>query len=530
MPLIINKRTIEKINGPFNLTLLRPIENSEIFSNYFMLFGDIHSTEGYEDIDSKMRNTLEFYPIFINELNEFGAKNTVEFYIEDFFNNKSELSLYILQDVMNDIRRDPKNANHYIIEFKNEVDRIQGEYIHKDPRIATKIKESYRIALINLKTYLNKSQLEFLLKIDNAKPNTRSSNLLEMTKIYLDCFLKEKTCKLKNIKWQYSDIRKSLSYYLSKKQTQHIYSYEGLSTFSSIISKTFISIRTYSNITEFTDENIKKINDDIFDESTMLESGIYNSVNKDEFIKSLYDFTIIMLTDENKFSEGILNSYKIKKQYDKLSPASKLIFTKESLIELIRFINMNIYIRYSVEVTNRFVEILQKIKNYLYDYSSDELIKNDILNWLNLPENIAYFNDEDNLKNFQDICIMSVNSLFDFYFILRSYTSVRPMRNNKKLVSSYSGIAHGDATVHYLTNIVKTHTIDFKKDDGETRRLISFDREINLDLFFNSEDIDFLYETAFGTRRSRHSRHSRHSRRSIRPRRNSQIRLTQRRY
>lgn len=491
MPLILDEYSIENINGPVSLRLLRPIDNGDK-QNYYMIFGDIHTTSGYQDIDRKVdKKSVEMYPEFLIMLNMFAAKTTTEFYSEWFFDNMDSLPKF--DEIMENIRMDPKNKK---IIFKDFEEWVNDEYSNN--RINASQYQMYRITMMELKN---------LLGLNNSKYNTSQlSNLIELQRVYKNCFDKKPLCKLKNIKWQYGDIRKSYSYYfendkknLKKFEIEHLYSYESLAYFSDIITSTAISEHWKLQI-PFTKENIDNFYNGI-EEFMSIKHPIIGK-RYDIMISHLFDFIIVMLSDDNKYIDGILNSYKIKKQYDKLNEFQKTIFTKDSFIQWLQYYKQKIfystYVNSTLEDIIKFSEVLKLLKEYIF--SKNETEKDELLLLLNTPENISILSEE-NLEKFNSICFMMPNILFDMYFLLRSYSSIIAP---KKLIVGYFGANHEDAISHYLMNIVSTHVSDMYNENFlGPRRMIDINESVNLNAFFHPEDSDVLHEFIFEKRRSK---------------------------
>lgn len=507
MPIRINGRVIEQINGPYSLTMLRPIENDNIYNNYFMLFGDCHSNENYQPINKYNERAIELYPEFINELNIFAKNNTTEFYIEKFFEESNFINFknkddayFVFSDILTKIRNDPHNIQHYLNEYDDIIQKLNA---------SDKLR-------YDLEFY--KKNLYYFLNIPTGHKNIlpQKSNMIEIIHVYKNCFLHDNSCKFKNIKWHYADLRVSYSYYFKNKKNQIIQStqsYEALSMFREVFTKTlmtFINFQSYKsnkddvNELYFSDKNILTFYEEFKDTAYNISAFDYSQ--SDIFFDLIHNYIINMLTNDDAYAEGILNSYKIKKRYDNLSVEGKQLFTKESLIELIKYIKSKIYTEfYDITI---FVEFIKKIKSYLFDLLN-ELEKLNILNWLNSTEVLNFLTIE-NIEKINNICIVSSNVILDFYFILRSYTSIIPKKNNQKLITSYFGSNHVDAIAHYFTNIVKTHTIMFDKSN-KIRRIIHIDTDINLDLIFNSTDIQILSKILFsnsGKTRSKKNRNN----------------------
>jgi len=299
-----------------------------------------------------------------------------------------------------------------------------------------------------LEHFLSSVDLEkeyaFAKKIRTRGLKESMSNMTNLVKIMYSCFIqrfKQEHCSYKNIYWQYSDIRQSLGNYRNNYiPNQFEYYIE--------VAKEILETLCESKKNGLKKITIQFIFNDIFENLKK---------NKDDVVDfdGVFYYLQLLLTDIDEYTNQLFMSRTIKKQFDKLSPQKKRIFSLESFQEHFRhwykfyesFYKKIHNIRNTREVYSKFIHLITLMVNDKEIERPDEII--------------AAFNEltSDELEYLHIFTLAIASISVDMYFILRSSKPVV----NKNLVIGYFGESHVRSITHYYVNIIKTHKIDYKK-------------------------------------------------------------------
>lgn len=125
MPLILDSKNIQFINGPITCGFLQQNHlNPSLNNNYLIFFGDEHNMNNYEPCYNDI-NCSELQTDFIDALNTFASTTRTDFYVEDFMRlarknvlshadfsttdyNEHKKYLELDQDIYKNLRTDPR--------------------------------------------------------------------------------------------------------------------------------------------------------------------------------------------------------------------------------------------------------------------------------------------------------------------------------------------------------------------------------------------------------------------------------------
>jgi hypothetical protein len=422
MPLILGKNRIQQIKGPYYLSVLKPINQGITM----LLFGETHTNEYYTPCDSR-DGCISMVKEFVPMLNEFAATYPTELYTEAFFTNYE-----------NDIK------TPYSKDYENYLD--------------SKIKK--------LKTR-KRSQSMF-------EPN---SIMDEFNQLYFFCFnpIYKHKCEYKNISWNYSDVRDTNMYgfdTLSKVTEEYVSMIDAFKVIQ-CVSKRPTSIYDETTIPSVIDKDVLvHIKDSIEHEM----SRKYN--NRDAFNLSDYLNRLRLILDPAFFIDQLLQTPRIKSQYDKMSAELKLIFTPESFIELAKewgkYLDTN---EFKDEYISNYSTLLELLSSFYISKTEDEMdsIAFDINSHLEKYDESEFF-------FIRHAVVAYTGCALDIYFILRS----NKREKSNKLVVGYFGSNHSKHISTYFTHIIKTHTV-LSITEGEG--FIDLPDEIDLSYLTNTLSI-----------------------------------------
>lgn len=281
-------------------------------------------------------------------------------------------------------------------------------------------------------------------RLKNGGPKNSRSNMTNLAKIMYSCFIqrfKPEHCPYKNIYWQYSDVRQSFENYRNNYiPNQFEYYIE--------ISKEFLTTLNDAKKDVFNKGVIQFIFNDMFDNHKKKGVDVIH-------FDGLFHYLQLILTDKDEYTNQLFMSRTIKKQFDKLTPQKKQMFSLASFQE---------HFRYWYKFYESFYKKIHNVRNtretHLKFIRLITLMHND--KELERPDEIiAAFNEltSDEIEYLHIFTLALASISVDMYFILRSSKPIV----NKNLVIGYFGESHIRSIVHYYVNIVKTHKIDYKK-------------------------------------------------------------------
>jgi hypothetical protein len=284
----------------------------------------------------------------------------------------------------------------------------------------------------------------FAKKIKNRDQKSKRSNMINLAKTMYECFIqrfKEEHCPYKNIYWQYSDVRKTFSNYRNTHAPNQFEHYIE-------VAKEFLDVLRDCKKNGFNKDAIKYLLNDLF--QMRRKSGV-DIVNFDGLVQYLQ----LIFTDIDEYTNQLFMSRTIKKQYDKLSPSKKRVFSLKSFQEHFEhwyklyesFYKKQYNIRNTREIYLKFLHLISLMIRDKEVERPDEMIA-------------AFDEITANEINYVNIFTLAVGSIsVDMYFILRSSKPTV----NQNLVIGYFGESHVRSIVHYYVNVLKTHKINYKK-------------------------------------------------------------------
>ena len=177
-----------------------------------------------------------------------------------------------------------------------------------------------------------------------------------------------------------------------------------------------------------------------------------------------------IINDRSKFITAILHDEVIQKQFRKMNPITKMLFSETNILKF-----LNLYEKYyddkykSTDIYETYNHIADSILEYK---SASRERKEKIVEYLNSIQ----LNTEQ-IGDFYNVIGMGSVFVLDIYFLMRIFKQ-DPIVNNK-IVVGYFGADHCNFTSDFLVNILKTHTLDYK-DNGSQRNYIQIDKSMFL--------------------------------------------------
>ena len=465
MPLIIDNKSIERLNGPINIFILKPKDIfKSINQNYLILLGEEHNLKNYQQCFNDV-NCSEVQTDFIKILNKFATTTRTDFYIESFSSiKKKDLSLWDPMNIDNKVKSDIRKR--YIDSYEN-VQKIYYN-LYNDPELRTLSKDDEK-AKKKIKEY------EELIEKNPAR-SRQPSIIHNIEFLYKSCFItkiKDQLCEYKNIKWHFSDARKYRSY----------------SGESYNINNITEVLKDFSNfLLDYFDEN----NENIITEQELIEL----IENIGEHFESNTDVTTslknikTMLTRIDLFIKELLDTRVFKKQLDKMDEYSKSIFTIDSFIQYIGMLKSRFFA--GIDFDNLLI-ILELLIEY-YEVCPEGNCENE-----SKERSIIIIERLNKIKLNKELLLQYSyyaqglgNAILDIYFILRIH-KIDEGKINKKLVVSFFGAIHSETINYYFTEIVKTHDLIYFSENNENKYVTITD-EINLNEFM--EHIPIIRDTS----------------------------------
>lgn len=327
-----------------------------------------------------------------------------------------------------------------------------------------KIKENKSIAMYNEKT--KKAFIDTLSDGDSALQKYATAEQLTESdmkpikhigyKTYSDmqllkssnssCFLKLDACRYKNLKWHYGDLRQRLATYSG-------YDHCNLNYFLGILDPFIKNLKEKSITIKIMDKLIQAIDESGEDVQQLFITDIKSIIN-----------------DRSKFITAILHDEVIQKQFRKMNPITKMLFSETNILKF-----LNLYETYydnkykSTDIYETYNNIADSILEYK---SASRERKEKIVEYLNSIQL-----NREQIGDFYGVIGQGSVFVLDIYFLMRIFKQ-DPIVNNK-IVVGYFGSNHCQFTSDFLVNILKTHTLDYK-DNGSQRNYIQIDKSMFL--------------------------------------------------
>lgn len=333
---------------------------------------------------------------FLFELNKLANIIRCDFYLEDW--NVKQNKLFATYK-----ERDKKA----FIERVSKYESTLQKYAIADPLTETDIK------YIRFHNYKNFSDMQ-LLKSSNSS-----------------CFFKIDPCRYKNLKWHYGDLRQRLD-------SDNGYDHCNLNYFLDVLNPFIDNLKKKSITTEIINELIENIDDSGKDVLQLFITDIKSIIN-----------------DRLKFITIILSDEVIQKQFNKMNPTTKMLFSETNMLNF-----LNLYENYydkkydSIDIYETYNHIADLILEYK---SASRERKEKIVEYLNS----IHLNTEQ-IGDFYGVIAIGSVFVLDTYFLMRIFKQ-DPIVNNK-IVVGYFGADHCDFTSDFLVNILKTHTLVYQDD------------------------------------------------------------------
>jgi len=439
MPLHIGADAYDEIRGPYELFLLRPIQEPDCT---FLLLGETHSAEHWmpcEDTPNCANIQLEF----VESLNKVAAHHPVDIFLESFFDHEKY--------------KQPELPSTESLQYMD--------------RQVNKLKEV---------THLRKKEKYNA----NTTPIHQDSPMLEMAELYKFCFLpstrKTERCLLPHLKWNYADARK-----------QNVLSYSSMSSCASVysdvirilhqyrrgsksgLSTTIMSLDyDFEDETDWVDDFYDGITEPILTRickranSWLVHNGKYKRIGKPprELFYTLLERLRSILADpkddayiDHLVTESLDNV--IYDQYKSLPPEMRTVLTHRSFVKIQQFYKNKFpdteeEIEYSIRVLDLLMEYCRILDDPAQQPRRAEIAR----------EFMTMEYADEQFKFIEQVFMYYTALSLDIYFILRSYNRVK----TSKVVVGYFGGAHISSLVNYFVNVVKTHRLEYKTE-GEGR-------------------------------------------------------------
>ena len=406
--MLLGKNRINEIKGPFRMDVLRSNDNP---GSTMILFGETHTLEHYSPCDTE--NCISMVTNFVPMLNDFAATYPTELYTEAFFPNLDSATI---------------------------ADNFQDAHINR------KIMQ-YKQYRIN----------------DQESYNHPKSIMNEFNGLYSYCFypVYKHKCEYKNISWNYADPRDTDIYGFDTLTQTHTSYISMIDSFNVIKKRGTVDnseiIESFSGIHDITTPILMQCKETFEIEMKNVYTTLFD-------LPDLFRKYIVVLNDVNRFVDELLRSPIIGHQYESLTPELKLIFTRESFIQLATKWKRNTV--YPENCKRVLTVLLEKLIEF---YESDDAIRKDeiaaIIN--------GYTYTELELSFIRNAPTAQLGCTLDIYFILRS--NKRGPQN--KLVVGYFGSNHYNEISYYFTDIIRTHRL-LARENGQGK--ITMSREIDL--------------------------------------------------
>jgi len=415
MPLHIGEDIYDEIRGPYTMTVLTPRNEPDVT---FLLLGEKHNYEDWEPCDAPRCANVQ--TDFIQSLDKLAKRYPVHLFLEAFFNDTDQMA-----------GLSEKEKIYYLYQGR-EVEEIVP-FSKKDKMMAWQL-EQYDIR----------------------------SPMVELTRIHQSCFYKNTRCPYPHIRWQYADARK-----------QNVLTHSSVSSMMPVYYETIAILHKYRlgrempefparllhYETEWEDDYQGGITVQLLDHlGKQANRYLMNNVPLMKTVKQpiphLFVEMLIILRDiitepDDVFIEKLFEEKSVlRDQYRSLPPDLRAMFDVQSCMQIQRHYKATFPDR---EEEHEYVaDLLTLLIDF---YQTDRKAE--------IAAEIERMNYAEEQHSFISSVFMYYTSIvLDLYFIFRSYNR----KKESKLVVGYFGNAHVDAQVHYLTNVVRTHTVSFHNE------------------------------------------------------------------
>ena len=415
MPLHIGEDIYDEIRGPYTMTVLTPRQEPDVT---FLLLGETHNFDDWEPCDGPRCANVQ--TDFIASLDKLAKRYPVHLFLEEFFNDTDQMT-----------GLSEKEKRYYLYQGR-EVEEI----VHlpkKDKMMAWQL-EHYDI----------------------------KSPMVELTRIHQSCFYKKTRCPYPNIRWQYADARK-----------QNVLTHSSVSSMMPVYYETIAILHKYRlgrempefpagllhYKTEWEDDYRGGITVKLLDHlgkqaNKYLMDNVPLMKKRDRpvphlFVEMLTILREIITEPDGAFVEKLFEEKSVlRDQYMSLPPDLRQLFDIPSCMQIQQHYKAKFP---DVEEEHEYVaDLLTLLIDF---YQTDRKAE--------IAATIERMNYAEDQHSFISKVFMYYTSIvLDLYFIFRAYNR----KKESKLVVGYFGNAHVDAQVHYLTNVVRTHTVSFHNE------------------------------------------------------------------
>jgi len=423
MPLYIGEDAYEEVRGPCTLTLLRPKHEPDVT---FLLLGETHDFDRWEPCTNAACANIQ--TDFVKSLDKFASRYPVTLFLEDFFDD---------------------------IDHQRELPERQKTFYR------------YRTIELEESVLFNKKDKLAAWQIAEYEIN---SPMVELSRLYTPCFYPELTCPYPHIKWQYADARK-----------QNKLTHSSVTSLIPVYNEMIAILYKYRlgrEVPEYP-ATLLRYKDSTWEYDFMggITSGVLTQLGKQAnvylmdnavlmkrerpvpnlFLEMLTILRDILVESDDAFAEKLFHQKGVvHDQYMSLPTELRSVFHKKSSIKLQQFYKQKFPDK---EEEHAYVVELLTLLIEFYHMEPENPRRKEIASQI---EGMNYSDDQHDFISRMFIYYTAI--VLDLYFILRSYNR----RKEQKLVVGYFGSAHVDAQIHYLTQVVKTHTIEFRSE-GEGR-------------------------------------------------------------
>jgi len=416
MPLHIGEDNYDEIRGPYTITVLTPREEPDVT---FLLLGEKHNFDDWEPCDGPRCANVQTN--FIQSLDKLAKRYPVYLFLEAFFNDTDQMAGL------------SETEQTYYLYQGIEVEEIVN-LPKKDKMMAWQL-EHYDI----------------------------KSPMVELTRIYQSCFYKKTRCPYPNIRWQYADARK-----------QNVLTHSSVSSMMPIYYEMIAILYKYrlgrempefpAGLLHYEDKTWEddyrggitvKLLDHLGKQANKYLMDNVPLMKKRErpvphlFVEMLTILRNIITEPDGAFVEKLFEEKSVlRDQLRSLPPDLRQLFDVHSCMQIQQHYKATFP---DVEEEHEYVaDLLTLLIDF---YQTDRKAE------------IAATIERMNYAEDQHLFISSVFMYYtaivlDLYFIFRAYNR----KKESKLVVGYFGNSHVDAQVHYLTNVVRTHTVSFHNE------------------------------------------------------------------
>ena len=351
--------------------------------------------------------------------------------------------LFKLNELANIIRCD-----FYVEDWKVKQNKSIAMYNEKDKKAFIDITSNFDSSLQKyaIAEPLTESDMKYIKYTQYKK----FSDMQLLKSSNSSCFFKFDACRYKNLKWHYGDLRQRLD-------NLNGYDHCNLNYFLDVLNPFIDNLQNKSITTKIMNELIENIDDSGEDVLQLFITDIKSIIN-----------------DRSKFITIILSDEVIQKQFNKMNPTTKMLFSETNMLNF-----LNLYENYydkkydSTDIYETYNNIADLILEYK---SASRERKEKIVEYLNS----IYLNTEQ-IGDFYGVIGMGSLFVLDIYFLMRIFKQ-DPNINNK-IVVGYFGADHCDFTSDFLVNILKTHTLVYQDDASKAvppRNYIQIDKNMFL--------------------------------------------------